>query len=159
MDAKLKFTVNGKDQTVETDPQRPLLDVLREDLHLNGAKFGCGEGRCGACSVLVDGRRIFSCSTQVKDVEGKEVLTIEGLAIGEELHPVQQAFIEEGAFQCGYCTAGMIMNAVALLKKTPKPSSQEIREGMNGNLCRCCHYEKILKAVQRAATPGAEVRS
>ncbi len=160
MDATVAFTVNGKQRTLKTDPQRPLLDVLREDLQLTGAKYGCGEARCGACSVLLDGKRVFSCSTPVKEAEGKTILTIEGLAAGEDLHPVQQAFLEESALQCGYCTAGMIMTTVALLKAKPKPSAADIQQWMNGNVCRCCHYPKILKAIHRAAgAPAAEVRS
>src|SRR5579862_8065758 len=136
MDSSIAFSVNGKSQTVLTDAQRPLLEVLREDLRLLGAHFGCGEGECGACSVLVDGKRAFSCQTPVGDVAGKTVVTIEGLAHGETLHAVQQAFLDEAAYQCGYCTPGMIIAAVALLNETPNPTADEIRDGMNGNLCR-----------------------
>src|ERR1019366_4085426 len=107
MDTKINFTVNGKPRTVTTDPRRSLLDVLREDLQLTGTKFGCGEGRCGACSVLIDGKRAFSCRTPISSIQGKTLLSIEGLAVGEKLHPVQEAFLDEGAFQCGYCSAGM----------------------------------------------------
>lgn len=149
--ATLKFTVNGVPRTVETAPDRPLLDVLREDLELTGTKYGCGEGQCGACSVLVDGKRVFSCRTPASRAEGKAVRTIEGLAKGEMLHPVQQAFVDEGAFQCGYCTPGMIMTAVGLLEANPKPTEAEISEGMNRNICRCCSYTKILHAVSRAS--------
>src|SRR6059058_5507543 len=113
------LTINGRSVTVKTDDERTLLEVLREDLQLTGTKYGCGEGACGACTVLVDGKRIFSCSTPAKEVVGKSVLTIEGLASGEALHPVQQAFCTEGALQCGYCTTGMIMAAVALLRRKP----------------------------------------
>lgn len=152
MNAKpISFTVNGEKRDVQTDPARPLLDVLREDLHLTGTRFGCGEGDCGACSVLVDGKRVFSCITGVGEVAGKPVQTIEGLAKGDQLHPVQQAFMEEGAFQCAYCTSGMIMAAVALLNEKPHPSDEDVRQGMNGNLCRCCSYTKISAAVRRAA--------
>jgi aerobic carbon-monoxide dehydrogenase small subunit len=151
MDSSIAFSVNGKSQTVLTDAQRPLLEVLREDLRLLGAHFGCGEGECGACSVLVDGKRAFSCQTPVGDVAGKSVVTIEGLARGETLHAVQQAFLDEAAYQCGYCTPGMIIAAVALLNETPNPSADEIRDGMNGNLCRCCGYARIVSAVQKAA--------
>jgi aerobic-type carbon monoxide dehydrogenase small subunit (CoxS/CutS family) len=147
----LNFTVNGLPRTVMTDPDRPLLDVLREELHLTGAKYGCGETQCGACSVLVDGRRVFSCRTVVSKVDGKQVVTIEGLATGEFLHPVQQAFVDEQAFQCGYCTPGMIMTAVALLEANSKPTDAEIVEGMNRNVCRCCSYSNILQAVRSAA--------
>jgi len=163
MDAPLNFTINGQKRTVTIDPDRPLLDVLREELQLTGAKYGCGEGKCGACSVLVDGKRVFSCSTAASEASGKNVTTIEGLAAGDELHPVQQAFFEERAFQCGYCTAGMIMATVALLNETPSPSEEQIRAGMNRNLCRCCTYPRILSAVRRAAgtshaAAGGEVR-
>jgi aerobic-type carbon monoxide dehydrogenase small subunit (CoxS/CutS family) len=149
--AQLRLTVNGHERTVTTDPDRPLLDVLREDLQLTGAKYGCGESRCGACSVLVDGKRIFSCRVPAASVEGKTILTIEGLARGEELHPVQRAFLDEGAFQCGYCTPGMILAAVALLDEKPRPTDAEIASGMNRNICRCCSYPKILQAVRRAS--------
>jgi aerobic-type carbon monoxide dehydrogenase small subunit (CoxS/CutS family) len=154
MGATYTLSVNGQQRTVTTDPQRPLLDVLREDLQLTGTKFGCGEARCGACSVLVDGRRVFSCKTAIEDVADKHVLTIEGLCHGDKLHPVQEAFIEENAFQCAYCTSGMIMAAVALLQENPHPSDAEIAAGMNRNICRCCSYPKITKAVQRAAAGG-----
>ena len=150
-EARMSFTLNGRRRTVTTDPGRPLLDVLREDLQLTGAKYGCGESQCGACSVLVDGTRVFSCRTPASRADGKTILTIEGLARGGVLHPVQQAFLDEGAFQCGYCTAGMIMAAVALLDEIPAPTDAEIVAGMNRNLCRCCGYPKILKAVRRAA--------
>jgi aerobic carbon-monoxide dehydrogenase small subunit len=127
------------------------LDVLREELHLTGTKYGCGETRCGACSVLIDGKRVFSCRTAVQDVAGQTIKTIEGLASGEQLHPVQAAFLEENAFQCAFCTSGMIVAAVSLLADNPHPSEQEIVTGMNRNICRCCSYPKIVKAVQRAA--------
>jgi aerobic carbon-monoxide dehydrogenase small subunit len=149
--ATIELTVNGQKRSVATDPDRPLLDVLREDLQLTGVKYGCGESRCGACSVLVDGKRVFSCRVPAGTVEGKAVLTIEGLARGDDLHPVQQAFLDEGAFQCGYCTPGMILAAVALLAEKPKPSDAEIASGMNRNICRCCSYPKILQAVRRAS--------
>jgi len=151
MDSTIHFTVNEKARTVTTDPDRPLLEVLREELGIHGVRFGCGEGECGACSVIVDNKRIFSCQTPVSDVAGKGITTIEGLSEGEKLHPVQQAFLDEGAYQCGYCVSGMIMAATALLKEHPAPSEEEIRDGMNGNLCRCCGYAKIIKAVHRAA--------
>ena len=150
METTLTFTVNGRKQELKTDPDRPLLDVLREDLHLTGAKFGCGEGRCGACSVLVNGERVFSCSTPVSEAAGKSLLTIEGLAQGEKLHPVQEAFLAENAFQCGYCTSGMIVTAFALLQNNPHPSEEQVRQWMEGNICRCCSYARILSAVRRA---------
>ncbi|HXE54231.1 MAG TPA: (2Fe-2S)-binding protein [Tepidisphaeraceae bacterium] len=151
MSQKFTFVVNGKEHTVETDPQRPLLDVLREDLGLTGAKYGCGETRCGACSVLVGKKRVFSCSTAIESVEGKQITTIEGLAKDGKLHPVQQAFFDEEAYQCGYCTPGMIMATIAMLNKKPHPSDDEILTWMDGNLCRCCGYPRILKAVRKAA--------
>ena len=151
MDATLTLTVNGRRVTVTTDPQRPLLDVLREELQLTGTKYGCGEGRCGACTVLVDGRPEHACRLPFAQADGKTILTIEGLTPGETLHPVQEAFLAEGAFQCGYCTAGMIMATVALLNQTPNPTEAQISEGLDGNLCRCGGYPKIVKAVRRAA--------
>jgi aerobic-type carbon monoxide dehydrogenase small subunit (CoxS/CutS family) len=147
----IKLKVNGRDVDVASDPQRTLLEVLREDLLLTGTKYGCGEGACGACSVIVDGTRLFSCSTPIGDVAGKSITTIEGLAQGDALHPVQQAFCDANGFQCGYCTPGMIMGAVALLGAKPNPTDDELREGMNGNLCRCCGYVAIKDAVKRAA--------
>jgi len=158
MDTAITLTVNGKERTVVTDPERSLLDVLREELHLTGAKYGCGEGRCGTCTVLMDGRRTLSCVTPVAMADKKTITTIEGLADGDSLHPVQQAFLDEGAIQCGYCTPGMILNAVALLEKNPQPTDEQITEWMNGNLCRCNGYTKILKAIRRAAAQIAEVK-
>ncbi len=158
MDVTITLNVNGKERTVITDPERSLLDVLREILHLTGAKYGCGEGRCGACTVLMDGRRTLSCVTPVARADKKTITTIEGLADGDSLHPVQQAFLDEGAIQCGYCTPGMILNAVALLEKNPQPTDEQITEWMNGNLCRCNGYTKILSAIRRAARQITEVR-
>lgn len=158
-DFTLRFTVNGRERSVETDRERPLLEVLREDLHLTGTKYGCGEGQCGACSVLLDGRRVFSCRTPAERAEGKAVVTIEGLSDGDKLHPVQEAFLAAGAFQCGYCTPGMIVAAVALLKQNAKPSDEEIVAGMNRNICRCCSYPQIVGAVRRASGRREEVRS
>ena len=151
MDVTVTLTVNGVARTVATDPQRPLLDVLREDLHLTGTKYGCGEGRCGACTVLMDGKRVLSCVTPVSLADKKSITTIEGLANGDTLHPVQEAFLEEGAMQCGYCTSGMILSAVALLQDKPDPTEEEIVAGMNGHICRCNGYVKIKNAVRRAA--------
>ncbi len=158
MDTTITLRVNGKERTVVTDPERSLLDVLREVLHLTGAKYGCGEGRCGACTVLMDGRRTLSCVTPVAKADKKTITTIEGLADGGSLHPVQQAFLDEGSIQCGYCTPGMILNAVALLKNNPQPTDEQITEWMNGNICRCNGYTKILKAIRRAAAQIAEVK-
>jgi aerobic-type carbon monoxide dehydrogenase small subunit (CoxS/CutS family) len=155
MDSTLTFTVNGQARTVTTDPARPLLDVLREELQLTGTKYGCGEGRCGACTVLLDGKRTFSCRTEAEDAAGKSITTIEGLAEGDKLHPVQEAFLEESASQCGYCTPGMIMATVALLKEKPGAGDDEIVRWMNANLCRCCNYVNIFNAVKRAAGVSA----
>jgi aerobic-type carbon monoxide dehydrogenase small subunit (CoxS/CutS family) len=147
----VRFKVNGTERSVGTDPDRRLLDVLREELQLTGTKYGCGEGQCGACTVYVDGEPARSCLLPVSGVGGKSVTTIEGLARGEALHPVQEAFLEEGALQCGYCTGGMILAAAALLRNKPDPTNEEIVAGMNGHLCRCNGYVKMVKAVRRAA--------
>jgi aerobic-type carbon monoxide dehydrogenase small subunit (CoxS/CutS family) len=147
----ITLIINGAAKTVTTDSERLLLDVLREDLHLTGTKYGCGEGRCGACTVLVDGKNVHSCREKAVDMEGKSITTIEGLARGESLHPVQQAFLDEGAMQCGYCVPGMILSTVALLKEHPRPSEDQVISFMNGNLCRCNGYPKILRAIRRAA--------
>jgi aerobic-type carbon monoxide dehydrogenase small subunit (CoxS/CutS family) len=152
MDTTITFTVNGQSRTVTTDPHRPLLDVLREDLQLTGTKYGCGEGQCRACTVLVDGKSVAACVTPVADADKKELLTIEGLAKGNQLHPVQDAFLAEGAFQCGYCTSGMIMGTVALLRQNPAPTEDDIKTAMQRHLCRCCQYPTLIKAVRRAAT-------
>jgi carbon-monoxide dehydrogenase small subunit len=151
MDVTITLTVNGARRMVTTDPERPLLDVLREDLHLTGTKYGCGEGRCGACTVLMNGKRVLSCVTPVAMADNKSITTIEGLAQGDALHPVQEAFLEEGAMQCGYCTSGMILTAVTLLRENPNPTEEQIVTGMNGNICRCNGYVKIVNAVRRAA--------
>ncbi len=156
MDATISFTVNGQKKTLTTESDRPLLEVIREDLGLTGTKYGCGEGQCGACSVLLDGKRVFSCKTAVSKAADKSIVTIEGLATGEVLHPVQQAFLTEGAYQCGYCTPGMIVAAVALLGENPHPTDEQIVAGMNKNLCRCCSYPKIIGAVRRAAGQEAK---
>lgn len=149
--ASIRLTINEQIHFVEVDPQFSLLTVLREHLDLTGSKYGCGEGQCGACTVLIDGKAQRSCITRVASVSGKQVTTIEGLAKGGRLHPVQQAFLDEGAMQCAYCTSGMIMSAVSLLQKTPDPSEREIIEFMDGNICRCGTYSRIVRAIQRAA--------
>jgi aerobic-type carbon monoxide dehydrogenase small subunit (CoxS/CutS family) len=151
MEKAITLIVNGESRTVTTDPARSLLDVVREDLELTGAKAGCGEGRCGACTVLVDGSPVHSCITPVGDVAGKEVVTIEGLARGEELHPVQEAFVAERAMQCGYCTPGMILGTVGLLSRNSAPSEPEILAAMEGHICRCASYPRIVQAIKRAA--------
>lgn len=147
----MDLVVNGVARRVQTDPERPLLWVLRNDLDLTGAKYGCGEGQCGACTVLIDGVAHRSCLTPVGTVTGKEITTIEGLADGERLHPVQQSFIECDAMQCGYCTPGMILQSVALLRKDASPSESEIKGQLEGNICRCGTYNRIVAAVQKAA--------
>jgi nicotinate dehydrogenase subunit A len=149
--SSLHLTINGHSYAVEADPQVTLLTVLRESLDLTGSKYGCGEGQCGACTVLVDGKAQRSCITKAGSIVGKEITTIEGLARGEELHPVQEAFLEVGALQCGYCTSGMIMSAAALLKRNPSPTQGEIVDFMDGNVCRCGTYPRIVTAIQKAA--------
>ena len=144
----IAFTLNGRAVRVATDGSRMLAHVLRLDLGLTGTKLGCGVGLCGACAVLVDGREMRSCSTPVADVAGRAVTTVEGLASGDALHPVQAAFLEHQAFQCGFCTSGQILNAVALLETHPRPDSDLIRTWMESNLCRCTGYEGIRKAIE-----------
>jgi len=150
MDKTVAFTVNGQSRSVTTDPERSLLDVLREDFKLTGTKYGCGEGQCRACTVLLNGKAVPACLTTVSDADKQTVITIEGLANGETLHPVQEAFLAEGAFQCGYCTSGMIMGVVGLLNEKPHPTDADIRSRMQRHLCRCCSYPRILKAIHQA---------
>lgn len=147
----MKLKVNGSEHEVDADPDTPLLYVLRNDLALNAAKFGCGLGQCGACTVMVDGEAVFSCLTPLLVVEGKEVTTLEGLGSVENPGPLQRAFIEEQAAQCGYCIAGMMMRAQALLQRNPHPSDADIRLALQPNLCRCGTHMRILRAVHRAA--------
>ena len=147
----IRLTVNGKSHNIEADPQTSLLSALREQLDLTGSKYGCGEGQCGACTVLIDGKAQRSCVTKVAAVSQKQITTIEGLANGEQLHPVQEAFLEAGALQCGYCTSGMIMSAVALLEQNPSPKESEIIDFMDGNICRCGTYPRIISAIQKAS--------
>ena len=158
MNATIEFSVNGKARRVATEASRTLLDVLREDLGLTGTKFGCGEGQCRACTVLLDGKPVPSCLTSIDEVKGRKVETIEGLAIGGALHPVQDAFVKEGAMQCGYCVPGLIMATVGLLRRYPKPTEAQLIDGLNGNLCRCCGYVNVLKAAKRAAQPVQEAQ-
>jgi aerobic-type carbon monoxide dehydrogenase small subunit (CoxS/CutS family) len=146
-----ELQVNGARRAVEADAERSLLSVLRDDLDLTGSKYGCGEGRCGACTVLIDGKPVRSCSTQVGAAEGKPIRTIEGLATGDKLHPLQQAFLDAGAMQCGYCTSGMLMSACALLTQQPDASREDVVRLMNGNICRCGTYPRIVTAVEQAA--------
>src|ERR671938_1489001 len=142
--ARMPLKVNGKSRTVDADPETPLLYVLRNDLELNGPKFGCGLGQCGACTVIIEGNAIRSCVTPVKSVGAKSVTTLEGLGTVKKMHPIQQAFLDEQAAQCGYCINGMIMSTKALLDKTPRPSDSEIRQALAGNLCRCGTHTRIL---------------
>jgi len=148
---QLELTVNGKHLEKEVDGDTRLIDFLREDLEFTGVKEGCGVGECGACTVLVDGKSMLSCLTRVAQVNGKEVVTVEGLADGDDLHPVQQAFVETGGVQCGFCTPGFIMVAVELLEENPDPTREEIREWIEGNICRCTGYVKIVDAIELAA--------
>ena len=153
--ATIHLSINDKSYAVESDAQTSLLTVLREDLDLTGSKYGCGEGQCGACTVLIDGKAQRSCITRVGSVVGKKVTTIEGLVKSNRLHPVQQAFLDESAMQCAYCTPGMIMSAVALLQENMLPSEKEIVDFMDGNVCRCGTYPRIVRAIQRAAQAQA----
>ncbi len=156
---EITFSVNDELKTVNVYPMERLLDVLREQLKLTGTKEGCGEGECGACSVMIDGQIVNSCLVPVAQIEGAEIKTIEGVATGDQLHAVQQAFIECGGAQCGICTPGMVMAAVSLLEKNPQPSDADIRNGLAGNLCRCTGYMKIFESVVHACqnSPAAEV--
>jgi aerobic-type carbon monoxide dehydrogenase small subunit (CoxS/CutS family) len=147
-----RLNVNGRSHSVEVESDRTLLGVLRDDLGLTGAKYGCGEAQCGACTVLVDGMMTRSCVTRVGTLEGKQIVTIEGLEKDGKLHPLQEAFLEADALQCGYCTSGMIMSAMALLKRTPNPTEEETVRFMNGNVCRCGTYPRIVNAIRIAST-------
>jgi len=152
MEETIRFQLNGKKTELTTDPNQTLLWVLRNQLGLTGTKYGCGTGFCGSCTVIIDNEAVRSCSLPVRDVAGKKVVTIEGLANNGKLNPVQQAFVEHDALQCGFCTPGMIMNATALLMKNPKPTKQEIIQGMEDNLCRCGAHVRIIRAIENAAT-------
>lgn len=147
----MDLLVNGKRFRVDTDPDRSLLFVLREDLNLTGAKYGCGEGQCGACTVLIEGAAVRACITPVGKLAGKQITTIEGLSQGGKLHPLQEAFIEADAMQCGYCTPGMILSGVSLLRKDPAPTEARIKQGLQGNVCRCGTYPRIVAAVRMAS--------
>ena len=151
MSTTIRFTLNGQLKSVTKDRERMLLWVLRTDFDLTGPKYGCGEGYCGSCTVLVDNKAVRSCQTPVEDVDGKEVLTIEGLSKNGKLHPLQEAFIKYDALQCGYCTPGMILNAYSLLVKNSTPTRQDILDGMEDNLCRCGAHTRIIQAIQAAA--------
>jgi nicotinate dehydrogenase subunit A len=153
-----QINVNGASRSIDADPRTGLLSVLREQLDLTGSKYGCGEGQCGACTVLIGATARRSCITPVGSVGQEQVTTIEGLARGEQLHPLQQAFLDEGAMQCAYCTPGMIMTAVTLLNTNPHPSSAQISEFMEGNICRCGTYPRIVAAIEKAAKSLQESR-
>jgi aerobic-type carbon monoxide dehydrogenase small subunit (CoxS/CutS family) len=152
MEQKISFVLNGKKTELVTDPAQTLLWVLRNNLGLTGTKFGCGVGYCGACTVIIDNEAVRSCSLPVGEIAGKEVITVEGLMKKGKLHPLQQAFIDHDALQCGFCTSGMLMNATALLLKNPKPTRQEIVEGMTDNLCRCGAHVRIIQAIETVST-------
>lgn len=147
----IEFKLNGRPVRLDTDGERMLLWVLRTDLELTGTKYGCGESLCGACTVIVDGEAVRSCQFPIREVHGKDVTTVEGLAIRGELHPLQEEFAERGALQCGYCTPGMLMNAYGLLLENPEPTRSEIISGMNDNLCRCGAYKRIVEAIEAAS--------
>jgi aerobic carbon-monoxide dehydrogenase small subunit len=147
----MDLKINRKPVRLEVDGERMLLWVLRTDLGLTGTKYGCGQGHCGACTVVVDGKAVRSCLTPLNAVRGKEVLTIEGLVVEDRLHPLQNAFIQHDALQCGFCTSGMIMNAYGLLRENPRPTEADIIRGMEGNLCRCSSYNRVVAAVRDAA--------
>jgi len=154
--AKIQLQVNGRSATVDAEPEATLLSVLREQLDLTGTKYGCGEGQCGACTVLIDGRARRSCQTLASSAVNKKITTIEGLAQGEHLHPLQEAFLAEGAMQCAYCTSGMIMSAASLLSSNANPSEAEIVRFMDGNICRCGTHPRIVAAIRRAANAPKE---
>jgi aerobic-type carbon monoxide dehydrogenase small subunit (CoxS/CutS family) len=156
MPTKYALTVNGHSFSVEADPDSKLLWVLREQLDLTGTKYGCGEGQCGACTVLIDGRARRSCLTPIAAAAAKSIVTIEGLAKSDHLHPVQQAFLDEGAMQCAYCTSGMIMSAVSLLNNRPNPTDADILQFMQGNICRCGTYPRIVAAIRKASEVRTE---
>lgn len=151
----MELVINGRRRSSSSGPERPLLYVLREEFDLIGAKYGCGEGQCGACTVLLDGVAVRSCTTPARLAQGKQITTIEGLERDGNLHPLQEAFIAADAMQCGYCTAGMIMSAAGLLRRTPDPSEAEIKRGLQGNICRCGTHQRVIQAVRMAAKKGA----
>ena len=155
---EIRFYLNGKETVVNAPPERLLVDVLREDLHLTGTKRGCEEGECGACTILLDGRAVPSCIMLAVEADGHEITTIEGVRKNGVLHPVQQEFMDKWALQCGFCTPGMIMSALSLLNEKPNPTEEEIRDGIAGNLCRCTGYAKIVEAIDCAAKKLAKAK-
>ncbi|MBI4329935.1 MAG: (2Fe-2S)-binding protein [Chloroflexi bacterium] len=158
MKQTIDLDINGENRQLQIDCHRTLLQVLRDQLRLTGTKEGCDTGNCGACTVLADGKPILSCLTLAVEAQGKKIVTIEGMANHGQLHPIQQAFIDHGAIQCGYCTPGMILSARALLDRNPRPSLQDVKDGMYGNLCRCTGYTRIVQAIQAAAAKLAQDR-
>ncbi len=156
---EISMEVNGESVVLQTPANRTLLSLLRDDLHLKGVKEGCGIGECGACTVLMNGKAVNSCMVLAPKADGATIVTIEGLAEGERLHPLQSAFIEHGAVQCGFCTPGMILSAKALLDENPNPTRLEIREGISGNLCRCTGYQQIVDAIESVVRQGEEEKS
>ena len=160
MKENIQFNLNGKKTNIRVDSERFLLTVLRKEFGLTGAKYGCGEGHCGACTVLIDSEAVRSCHTTMEEVEGKDIITIEGLAMGKDLHPLQKAFIEQDATQCGFCTPGMVLTAYGLLKENSNPSESEIIYAMDDSLCRCGSYRRIIQAIQTAAMEmrGGEIK-
>jgi carbon-monoxide dehydrogenase small subunit len=151
MPQPIKFKVNGEEYEIQVEPRHTLLDVLRNNLQLTGTKEGCGDGNCGSCTILLNGQAVNSCLILAVEVDGQEITTIEGLSVGGSLHPLQQAFIEEGAVQCGFFTPGLLLTAKAFLDSNPKPTEDEIRTAISGNLCRCTGYDKIVRAIMKAA--------
>ncbi|MBI5606584.1 MAG: (2Fe-2S)-binding protein [Deltaproteobacteria bacterium] len=156
MKIRLSFRLNGNPIELETDAERRVVDLLREDFGFTGTKEACGSGECGACTILVEGESRLACLMRVGQLEGRSVLTIEGLSDGKHLHPVQQAFVEAGAVQCGFCTPGLILGTIDLLRRNPRPDREEIREGLSGNLCRCTGFQKIVDAVEKVVSSPAE---
>ncbi|MBC7219297.1 MAG: (2Fe-2S)-binding protein [Hadesarchaea archaeon] len=148
---RVKLNVNGKEYEVEVKPHWTLLQVIRDQLGLTGTKYGCGTGECGACTVIIDGKPMTSCLVLAASAEGRKIVTIEGISNGDRLHPLQEAFIEEGAIQCGYCTPGMILTAKAFLERNPNPTEEDVRRAIDGNLCRCTGYVKIVRAILKAS--------
>lgn len=153
---KIRFTLNGKELLIHAPPDRRVVDLLREDLGLSGTKEGCGSGECGACAILVDGEARLSCLMLAAQLEGRSIITVEGLSSERSLHPVQQAFVEAGAVQCGFCTPGMVLASVDFLQHHPMPTRAEIREALSGNLCRCTGYQKIVDAVERVSSKSMD---
>ena len=151
MNKQIKMIVNGQQREVVVEPRQTLLDALREDLGLTGTKEGCGNGNCGSCTVLFNGKPVSSCLVLAVEAEGQEITTIEGLSQGDKLHPIQQAFIDEGAIQCGFCTPGMVLTTKAFLDTNPHPTEFQVRQAISGNLCRCTGYDKIVRAILKAA--------